>query len=320
MNDTAPIALFVYDRPEHARATVEALAGNPLATGSDLFVFSDGPRTRESSGAVARVREYLRAIQGFRSVQLVERERNLGLAGSILDGVTRVCEEKGRAIVVEDDVVVSRYFLEYMNAALARYEREDRVMQVSGYMYPVRELDRLPETFFLRTTSSWGWATWRRAWRQFNPDATFLAREIARQGRRRDFDILGTAANTIMLSDQARGWIDSWAICWYASVFLKGGLCLFPRDSLVRNIGTDGSGVHCGRTDVYDVNLASRCVSGFPVEIRESPEALRAVAAFHRSIRSSLPDRLACAVLRKLGVWGWWRERRRMSRKRVPSS
>ena len=132
----APIALFVYNRPIHTRRTVEALQKNTQAAESDLCIYSDAPKRPEVAEAVREVRAYIKTITGFSSITIVERERNLGLANSIIDGVTSIVNKHGRIIVLEDDLVVSQYFLEYMNTALERYRDDERVMQISGHMFP----------------------------------------------------------------------------------------------------------------------------------------------------------------------------------------
>jgi hypothetical protein len=278
----APVALFVYNRPWHTRQTVEALQGNDLAGDSDLFIFSDAPKNPEAAEAVREVREYIKTISGFRSVSIIERDRNWGLANSIIDGVTKLCGELGRVIVLEDDLIVSPHFLDYMNRALERYAQEEKVMQISANMFPIKPAETLPETFFCRMTTSWGWATWDRAWRKFEPDAKRLARMIRARKLREEFDMKYYYFQ--MLESQARGEIDSWAIRWYASVFLAGGLCLHPSASLVSNIGVDGSGTHCGNGNVYQVSLSSGMPDMFPSSIEESIQGRQALEAFYRSI------------------------------------
>lgn len=282
-NEVAPIALFVYNRPWHTRQTVEALQKNEFSTKSDLFIFSDAARIPETVAAVCEVREYIKTIGGFKSVNIVERGENLGLANSIIGGVSRLCEEYGRVIVVEDDLVVSPVFLAYMNKALDKYHDEPRVMQISGNMFPVPHPEVLPRTFFCSAITSWGWATWDRAWRKFEPDAKKLADMITTQRLRKGFDIGHDYFQ--MLTMQTRGEIDSWAIRWYASVFLSRGLCLHPSLSLVSNIGHDGSGVHCRSSSIYSVSLSSTMPEPFPEIIEESPQGRQALENFFRAIR-----------------------------------
>jgi GT2 family glycosyltransferase len=164
----APIALFVYNRPDHARQTIEALKENELSAESDLIIFADGPKNSGAQAKVNEVRKLIKNVIGFRSLTIHESPNNKGLANSIIDGATKVCEEYGRVIVLEDDLVTSPWFLKYMNDALNTYEQDERVISVHGYTYPVDE--PLPETFFLRGADCWGWATWKRGWELFEPN------------------------------------------------------------------------------------------------------------------------------------------------------
>ena len=237
----APIALFVYDRPDHVRATLAALAANPRAGESDLFVFSDGPRDAGAQQAVATVRGIVGSVRGFRGVTVSEREANAGLVRSITDGVDRLTREYGRVIVLEDDLITAPRFLEFMNLALDRYEDESRVMQISGYMYPV---PTQAAACLLPTVSCWGWATWRRAWQFY--DAAGQARGLIQNdaAMRKAFDLDGAYDYADLLERHLNGDASSWGVLWYLSVFARHGLVLHPPQSLVSNYGFDGSGNH----------------------------------------------------------------------------
>lgn len=237
----APIVLFTYNRPDHTRETVAALQANTLAAESELFIYSDAPKNFSAEAAVAAVRAYLKTITGFKHVTIIERERNLGLADSIVDGVTEIVKKHGRIIVLEDDIVTSPYFLQYMNDALELYKDEEQVMHVSGYFFPVDTTD-LPETFFYNQTSCWGWGTWARAWQHYRNNAAELLSEIKSSGRLNEFDMDGKFRFSSTLRANAEGRLKTWAIKWYATVFLKKGFSLHPRESLTKNIGNDGSG------------------------------------------------------------------------------
>lgn len=242
----APIVLFTYNRPAHTERTVRALQDCLLARQSELHVFSDGPRSPAAEPAVREVRRFLETVDGFAAVRIHERNKNLGLAASVIDGVTRICDEFGRVIVLEDDLVVSPQFLSFLNAALGRYQNDSQVMQVAGNMFPV-DVQTADDAFFLPFVSSWGWATWDRAWREFDPNATAYG-ELKRDAkRRRAFDMNGGYAYSSMLEAHLAGKNDSWAIRWNLSVFMHDGMVLYPKKSLVENIGFDGSGVHCRR-------------------------------------------------------------------------
>lgn len=268
----APIALFVYNRPEHTRRTVEALLKNEEAAESDLFIFSDAPKKLEAAESVREVREYIQTITGFKSITIVERDRNWGLANSIIDGVTTVVNRYGRIIVLEDDLVVSSKFLGFMNNALDRYRSYGQVMQVSGYMFPVSE-PILEDAVFLPLTTSWGWATWDRAWRYFDPSITTWSHVRNDARSLKAFDLDGACPYSGMMEAQLRGEIDSWAIRWYASVFVQKGLVLFPRETLVHNAGFEGSGTHGEGPAVWKANRPSDNfeVKLFPGEVAASP-------------------------------------------------
>jgi hypothetical protein len=275
----APIVLFTYNRPAHAARVVESLSRNREAAGSDLFVFSDAAKGPHDAAQVRAVRDYLASIRGFRRIEVIERERNLGLAGSIVDGVTRLCASHGRAIVLEDDIVVSRFFLQYMNQALDRYEHAERVISIGCYMYPIAAL---PETFFLRLPDCWGWAVWKRSWDLFEADGAALLAQIRRRGMEHAFDFEGSYPYTRMLEDQIRGRNDSWAVRWYAKALLMDRLTLYSGRSLTRNIGMDGSGMHAGATSAYEGEAADSPIELSEVPLEEDAVARARIASFYR--------------------------------------
>ena len=279
-----PIALFVYNRPWHTRQTVEALQKNEFSAQSDLFIFSDAARKPEAVAAVCEVREYIKTIGGFKSVNIVERDRNLGLANSIIDGVSETCSKYGKVIVVEDDLIVSPHFLSYMNNALDLYAEEPRVMQISGHMFPIR-FDGAYDAVFLPFVTSWGWATWGRAWACF--DHSVKQFEVLNKDvqLRRRFNLDDAYPYFDMLVDQLNGRIDSWAIKWYVSVFFNDGLTLYPRLSLVINIGFDGSGTHGKRLIRHDESQLAAVISFPPPSIDQDARGL--VFDYLRRQRSS---------------------------------
>ncbi len=279
----APIAFFAYKRPDHALRSLQSLASNHQAAESDLFIFCDGAKTPEEQDAVDQVRSVVRSQTWCGQVEIIERSQNLGLAQSIITGVTDLCDRLGQVIIVEDDLVLSPHFLTYMNNALERYASESRVMHISGYMFPVAI--ELPEAFFIQNASCWGWATWQRAWQQFNPDAKYLLNQIRSQNLQQSFDVSGHYPYLRMLQRQANGKLDSWAIRWYASVFLQQGLCLHPGASLVQNEGRDRTGTHRSQTTAFDVELSDKPVQQFPTEITEYKPATTALAHYFKALK-----------------------------------
>lgn len=298
---TAPIALFAYRRPDHLRRVLSALRTNPEAASSDLVVFSDGPRNEAHAAGVAEVRALLRDLDGFASVRVVERQRNLGLAASIVAGVTEIVRSRGEVVVVEDDLVVAPGFLSYMNEGLERYRHDARVASIHGYRYPLAAPSE--SSFFIRGADCWGWATWDRAWETFREDSVALLEELRTRRLEREFDFDGAYGYVQMLRDQADGRVDSWAIRWHASAFLAGMLTLYPRESLVQNIGHDGSGSHCDTSHHYDVELASSGELSWPAAVEEDPAMRRAIEAYFRSLlpRATLRGRVRQALRSLLG-------------------
>lgn len=245
----APIVLFAYKRPAHTRRVLQTLAMNPLAGKSHLYIFCDGPRSTQEGAAVAEVRRLVRRHSWCGQVTVHERQTNAGLAQSIIAGVSEVLDRHEEVIVLEDDLELAPGFLEFMNAALERYRPQSRVMQISGYMFPVR-VPRDQEAGFLPMISSWGWATWKRAWRHFDADLAGWQEVLADASVRRRFDLDGSYSYSRLLQQVHAGQADSWAVRWHLAVFGQRGLTLFPARSFVRNRGWDGSGTHCTPSSV----------------------------------------------------------------------
>ncbi|RZG49145.1 glycosyltransferase [Acinetobacter wuhouensis] len=264
-NQLAPIVFFVYNRPTHTYKTIEALKNNKLADQSDLIIYSDHAKNIEAVKEVEQVRNYIYSISGFKSITVIERDRNWGLANSIIDGVTTVVNQYGRIIVLEDDMETSPYFLSYMNDALEYYKDELKVFGITGFAYPVNN-ENLPITYFMKDEGCWGWATWSRAWQYFEKDTDYLMQIFTRQ-MIKDFNFDNTIDfwNQIILN--SKGEINTWAIYWYATIFLKDGLFLHPKDTFVKNIGHDGSGVHCDNTNEFNSSMVEVYEKIFPMEI-----------------------------------------------------
>jgi hypothetical protein len=286
----SPIALFVYSRLDHTRRTVEALLRNKEAIDHDIFIFSDAARTSNVQREVDKVREYLETICGFRTVTIFHRPQNLGLAKSIVDGVTQILSIHERIIVLEDDLVTSPHFLSYMNESLERFSDDERVISIHGYVYPLQE--KLPDAFFLRGADCWGWATWRRGWRLFNPDGPALLVKLKRRNLLKLFDYNGSYHFSQMLETQIKGGNDSWAILWYASAFLSDKLTLYPGRSLVQNIGNDSTGVHCNSVTSYDTMLSSTPINLSALKVVPSEIGRSAFEHYFRQIQGSFLNRV----------------------------
>jgi len=260
----APIILFVYNRPWHTLQTIEALQKNELADQSDLIIYADASNSNEARSKVQEVRDYLKTIEGFKSVKIIERDKNWGLAANIIDGVTAVVNQYGKVIVVEDDLVTSPFFLRYMNDSLLAYEQNFDVGCIHGYIYPIKGLQH---DFFIRGADCWGWATWLRAWQFFEPDGQKLLKIVESSPDYANDNFSIKCGYIQMLRDQIEGKNNSWAIRWYFSALVNEMYCLYPAESYVNNIGLDNSGTHCGATDSFvSVLKSSYDFRAVPVE------------------------------------------------------
>ena len=291
MNNTlAPVVLFVYNRLTHTRQTVEALSRNTLADRTDLIVYCDGPGSDFDREAVEQVRSYVDSIKGFKSVRVIRRERNLGLAVSIIDGVSEVVNRYGTVIVLEDDLITGCHFLEYMNRALEVYVSHQKVMHISGWNYPM-ECNGINSTFLWRYMNCWGWATWADRWRYFEKDSDKLISEFSKQQiRKLNVDGAIDAWRQVQLNRKKR--IDTWAIFWYCSIFKQQGLCLSPKYSLVENIGFDASGAHCTSYDPYKVYCCTQRIEVHMEPLKENKTALECVKKYLKFTRPSLLKRV----------------------------
>lgn len=293
----APIALFTYNRLWHTQQTIEALRKNEFANESKLFIFSDGGKDDESWEKVNKVRRYLEAIDGFKEITLVFQENNIGLADSIIHGVTKIINEHGKIIVLEDDIVTSSYFLKFMNDALNYYENEEKVWHINGWNYPIN-INGLGSTFFYREMKCWGWGTWKSKWQYFEKDpekimSLFSDHEIKR------FNLDGVTDFFIQIQCNLEKKLNTWAIFWYAAIFKNNGLCLSPSRSFVNNIGFDGSGIHSGFRDNYhnDISRDHYDIS-FETNLVENSIAVEKIKLFY--LQTSNPNILFSKNLNKI--------------------
>lgn len=255
----APVVLFVYNRLDHTKNVIESLSKNFLAAQTDLYVFSDAAKTENGLEKVNAVREYIRRAdwrEDFQKVTVVEAEENKGLAKSIIGGVTKILEEYGKVIVIEDDLVLSPYFLNYMNGALDYYQDAEDVWSISGYSFPMKSLEKYPhDVFYSYRGCSWGWATWLDRWEKTDWEVKDYEKLMADKEWQKRFN-RGGADLTGMLGMQMEGKINSWAIRW---VFAQSNLemyTVYPKNSYILNDGCDGSGTHVGTTKEYSTDIS----------------------------------------------------------------
>jgi len=285
----APIVLFVYNRLYHTTKTIEALKKNQLASESELYIYSDGAKNNQDIDQIEAVRDYIKSVSGFKKITVIKRKYNWGLANSIIDGVTKIVNQYGRVIVLEDDLVTSPYFLKFMNEALELYANNEKVISVHGYFYPIEKMVNVPETFFIKGADCWGWATWKSGWDLFELDGQKLLNELEARGLSKKANFNNTYNYSGMLKDQIKGKNNSWAIRWYISALLNDKLTLYPKISFVRNIGHDGSGSNCSPSLEYDVLGLSEGTSLVNSDniVFENSEARLHIEIFFRSLNKN---------------------------------
>jgi hypothetical protein len=286
------IAIFAFQRPDHLRQVLYSLACQSTPCVFPIFLFLDGPRTVADTEAVEGCRAVASEVAYLLQISIISSEVNRGLYRSLTDGISAVLADHERVIVIEDDIVVAPYFLDYMCDALHCYAENPRVASIHGYIPPISR--PLPETFFLRGADCWGWATWRNRWSLYRHDAAAMAAEIRGRGLARAFDLGGRVPNLRLLDERAAGRSSSWAICWHASCFLADRYTLHPGRSLVRNIGLDNSGEHCAPSVSLEAVLTDTPLPVLRQKVEENPAI---VAAFARQIA---PAPLPLRVLKRL--------------------
>lgn len=269
MTNLAPIILFVYKRPHHTKQTIEYLRCNSLARQSDLFIFSEFPKKAEFSKQVEQVREYIKTIDGFKSVTIVERLEFMGLAQSVIKGVTSVFEKYDSVIVLEDDILTAPFFLEYMNEGLNKYKSDDRIFSVTGFIYPpnlmkiYKEYDK--DVCLLPRASSWGWGTWKDRWEKADWEVKDFNEFYASSDLQKQYDQTGYDKSR-MLINQMHKKLDSWAIRWDYTHYKNKAFGVFPVKSLLNNIGLDESGTHTKKLHSHS-NVIATVKPHFPSDI-----------------------------------------------------
>lgn len=277
---SAPIAIFCYKRPDHLYRTLQSLIKCEGFDVSSVYIFGDGPRNKSEIFAINETRKIASTILGSRA-RYFYSDHNHGLSNSIISGVNEILKTNDRVIVVEDDLELDNLFLKFMNEALEKYLENKNVFQISGHMYHDEKICNNKEAFFLPLTTSWGWATWRRAWNHFDLIASGWQKLQIDVELRKSFNINDAYDYSSMLERQMNNQIDSWAIRWYWSVFVMKGLVLFPPITLVQNKGFDGSGTH-GRGLIRRFNKTSKKIifkyPQFPDEITINDQIFNQVA------------------------------------------
>ncbi len=304
----APIALFVYNRPEHTRKTLQALQQNKLACESVLHIYADGLKenaTEDIKQRVTEVRNLIRSQQWCGKVVLHESEQNKGLYLSVRQGVTEVVEQYGKVIVMEDDLQTSPAFLSYMNGALDFYEKYKSVFSISGYNYPAGRMtfpaDYSYDTYVCLRNSSWGWATWADRWQQVDWNVKAYDTIKKTPAMREALNRMGDDEFE-MLWQRMEGGLNIWSIQFTIAHFVNHAVAIYPVCSYVHNIGNDGSGENCGVTQTLDNSVLSTNESPRFVDVLyEDGRIINAFYNVHCRVRRPIWQKIVNTIYRKMG-------------------
>ena len=251
----APLLIFTYNRLDTLEQVFKYLKNNSLCKETELFVFSDFARQEKDIEAVNRVRKYLRTVNGFKSITIIERQENYGLAKNIIEGVTEIINKYGKVIVLEDDLITSPNFLVYMNQALNFYENSNNIFAISGYTGKLPSLSQLENDVYLSyRPSSWGWGTWKDQWENIDWDVVDFDEFIKDRKQVKKFN-RGGIDMARMLRHCMEGENHSWAIRWSYAMSKQDKYCIYPKVSKIQNIGFGKGATNCTGIDIYQTTL-----------------------------------------------------------------
>ena len=284
----APIIVFTYKRSVHLKKLINSLKNNKLSKKSNLIIFSDGPKNNNNLEieSIEKVRYFLKKISGFKSIKIYQRSTNYGLSKNIINGLDTVFKKFPYAIILEDDLVVDSFFLEYMNEGLNIFKNNASVASVHGYTYPIKFKKKISNYYFIKGADCWGWATWKRAWKIFESDGNKLKKIIDTKKQKKEFNFNNSFNYYDMLVSQIKKKNNSWAIRWYASAFVRDMLTLYPNISHVKNIGMDHTGTHgAGFKKNYTSKLARKKYTKIDqmMPIKENLDAKRQMIKYFKS-------------------------------------
>ncbi|WP_051233589.1 glycosyltransferase [Butyrivibrio sp. NC3005] len=285
----APVCLFTYKRIDSLKKVVDNLKKCSLSEKTRLYIFSDGARDESDLAEVEATRSFIHSIDGFKDIIIIERDNNIGLAENIMGGVTNVINKHKKVIVLEDDIVPNKFFLEYMNEALIRYADQQKVMEICGCSLPTdKDKAFLPQTFLLPWGGCWGWATWFDRWQYFERNPQKFVSQMTDEDIYK-LDRNGTDLIWQQVLDNASGKKKTWAVFWELAIYLHNGLVLYPNVDMCKNIGFDGTGENCPIDIRFPKKkLKDQQITEFANEIKENKEAMELVMKYSKKINRPL--------------------------------
>jgi len=265
-SDLAPIVLFVYNRPKHTKKTIDCLKRNYLAKSSELFIYSDAEKNKQHKIKVNEVREIINNISGFKKIKIIKRKKNYGLAKNIICGIDDIFNKYNKAIILEDDIETSKYFLKFMNTSLVKYKKNSNIWHISGWNYPISYKERKKikeEVFFWKVMNCWGWGTWRDRWKKYKKNPKQLMKNWDEK-KIKIFNLDGHYDFWKQVENNYNKTTNTWAIFWMTTIFEHNGYCLNPLTSYVFNSGNDNSGENTRSNINYKSKINNKMIRIWP--------------------------------------------------------
>ena len=236
----APIILITYNRHDHLIRSLRSLKKNKLSKKSKIIIYSDGPKNSEDKKKILKIRKFIKRVKGFKSKKIIQRKTNYGTKKNITNAINESFKKYDKIIVIEDDLIISKYFLSFMNYCLNKYKSKKNIWHINGWSYPFMKFSK-NDINFMNSMNCWGWATWKDRWKHLSLNDDRLIRNFTNK-KIHKFNIFSSMDHFSQILRNKRKTLSSWAVYWHAAIFLKKGICIYPKFSMVKNIGFDGSG------------------------------------------------------------------------------
>ncbi len=271
-NKYAPVVIPTLNRFEHFRRCIESLRNCTNAIKTDLIIALDYPLKKSHEEGYLSIKSYIDFIDGFKSVNVILREQNFGAEKNLFEAIDFVLEKYDRLIISEDDNEFSPNFIEFVNWGLNNYEKNDKILSVCGYSYPIDIHSYPHQIYYAKEFSAWGCGIWKEKWNYLlvNTLVESYSRKILKSyfppfkfSKIRLKSILG-----LINCYKSKKLIADVHITSY--LHLNDLYCVFPKISKVRNWGHDGTGVNCGKikTDkTFNMQIIDNSNSFFNEEI-----------------------------------------------------
>ena len=294
MKNISPIILFTHTRLKLLKKCINSLKKNKLAKDSNIYIFSDGPANKKQIKKILKVRLFLKSLDGFKKVKLFFRKKNYGLSKNIISGVSDILKKEKNAIIIEDDLIFDKFFLEFMNISLKKYEKKKMVWHISGWNYNI-DLKLKEDAFFIRGMNCWGWATWRDRWKHFEKKPNKIINTWDKNKIKKfNFDNSINFFSQIEKNDKKI--LNTWAIFWYAKIFEKKKLCLNPKKTFTENIGESSTATNTKSIDkIFSTNLIQRSKSSIIL-----PDKYEENAYIFKSIKNQIKSNKVKNYIKKI--------------------